>query len=534
MNLLAKRAGLVLAASVLFLLSCDDDSFLLGIKGKPRYQGAYHEIKFEGTRSSVLLLDSVVTDQYSLSTDPPPGVAFPVAGYRYMLGEYNDPEFGTVRSELFAQFQPSSSPAPYFNTANEPLVLDSVTVQLLFDYYVYGPEEDMSERIAVYEMSEAIYELADTLSVFARYFNYSTTLYSATPLAELSFDMKQLVYDLANDAGRDSSFYLKGTIGSKLDDDDAPGWVFAKRLFLYVNSTGDSALVGANAREFRNQFYGLAFIPTQSNRILGFNPLHGTSQVTMHYQSTNPARDSLTLSFYFTPYPYSNANGFNNITTTRTGDLAGLTEPYVPYSPPSGKRYIQDGSAVITELDLSDFYSFIDTIDNIIINSAELSVALIDPPAGIGPPASLYGRIMKETSDNKIVPLDMAVDEDSVKMIEFFSSVFTDLTSFVISSELSSQSPLVLSYDRNSGKYSGYATMFFQKLFDNKDKPEYNIEHIGLYPATAPLYTEIPGRSSTVPVLRTSVGNEVNRAVFNSSGIKLKLYYTIPNLPNLE
>lgn len=525
MNLLAKKAGLLFFSAVLiFFISCEDDSFLLGIKGKPKFEGAYHEIIFDGEKSSVLLLDSVFTDQYSLSADP---ISLPA--YRYMLGQYNDPELGTVRNELFAQFQPNNSPTnpPYFNTANEPLELDSVTVQLLFDYYVYGPEQDIHERVTVYQ-------LTDSLTFFKRYSNNSITPYSATPLGELSFDMTQIAYELANDAGRVSSFYLKGTLGTKFDDDDAPGWMFAKELFTYVNSTGDSALVGENAREFRKLFFGLAFIPTQSNRVLGFNPLHGSSQLTMHYQSTNPAKDSLTLPFYFTPYPYVSSNGFNNITTARIGDLTGLPEPNIPYSPASGKRYIQDGSTVITELDLSDFYSFIDTLDNIIINSAEISAEVVDPPAGMGPTANLYGMIMKKTSDNKIVPLEMDVAADSLKMTQFVSTVFTELTSFVISSELSNQSPLILSYDKNSKKYNGFATMFFQKLFDNKDRPEYNIEHIGLYPATSPILTLVSGYSGAVPVLRSGVGNEVNRAILNSSGIKLKLYYTKPNKSNLE
>ena len=526
MNLLAKRVGQLLLGAVLFFLSCEDDSFLLGIKGKTKFQGAYQEIVFDGDKSSVLLLDSVYTDQFKFSADP-----VPVPAYRYLLGEYIDTEFGTVRNEFFAQFQPASYPAPYFNTAKEPLELDSVTVQFLFDYYVYGKEQDMHEKVKVYEMSEAIYELVDTVNAVERYFNFSTTPHYATPLTELSFDMTQLQYELANDAGRVSTFYLKGTIGSKLDDDDAPGWTFAKKLWLYVNSTGDSALVGKNAQEFRNQFFGLAFIPSQSNRVLGFNPLHGSSQVTIHYQSKNPARDSLTLPFYFTPYPYSNANGFNNITTIRTGDLAAMPGPNVPYSPASGKRYIQDGSTVITELALDDFYSFIDTLDHVIFNSAEISVDVVDPPAGMNPPSNLYGMIMKKTSDGKIVPMEMSNKSDSLKMTHFNTSIFTELISFVVSSELSNQSPLILSYDRNNDRYVGYATMFFQKLFDNKDNPQLNIEHIGLYPATSPILTVVSNRS--VPVLRSGVGNEVNRAILNSSGIKLKLYYTTPNKSNL-
>lgn len=532
MNLWAKRAGQLLLGAVLFFsLSCDDDSFLLGIKGKTKFQGRYQELVFDGELSSVLLLDSVSTDQYVLSADP-----VPVPAYRFMIGQYNDPEFGTVRNELYAQFMPNNDPnnPPYFNTANETLELDSVTVQLRFDYYVYGPEQDIDEKVAVHRLGVPPIDAQDSLSSYERYYNFSTTQYDPVPMAEFSFKMSQLVYDLANDAGRDSSFFLKGTLGTKFDENEPvepPGWTFAKELFLYVNSTGDSALVGANAEQFSKQFLGLAFIPTQSDRVLGFNPLHGSSQLTMHYQSTDPPRDSLTLSFYFTPYPWVGAQAYTNITATRTGDLAGLPEPNVPYYPVSGKRYIQDGTAVITELDLSEYYSFIDTLESIIINSAEISVAVENPPAGMPPPSSLYAMLMKETFDGKIVPLEMAVESDSLKMTQFVSNVFTELISFVVSSELSNQSPLVLTYDNSSRKYKGYATMFFQKLFDNKDEPEYNIEHIGFYPAVSPLI--VPGRSNNVPLLKSGVGNEVNRAVLSPNGIKLKLYYTVPNKPNL-
>jgi hypothetical protein len=312
--------------------------------------------------------------------------------------------------------------------------------------------------------------------------------------------------------------------------------MFAKRLFAYVNSAGDSALVGKNILEFRKQFFGLAFIPTGSDKVLGYNPLQTRSQLTMHYQTAT--EDSLTLSFYFLTYPYVGSNGFNTITTSRIGDLTGLAGPNIPYYPASTKRYIQDGSTVITELDLSDFYNFVDTLDNIIINSAEISVDVETPQPGMSPPSNLFGLLMKKTSDNKIVPLEMEDDADSLKWISYSRNFFTDLTSFVISSELSSESPLTLAYNKNDHRYIGYATLFFQELFNNKDKPELRVEHIGLYPNTSPLLKVIiaplSGRPATVPLLKTGVGNEVNRAILNSSGIKLKLYYTKPNLPNLE
>jgi len=520
MNLWAKRAGLLLSAAVLiFLISCEDDSFLLGFRGKKKFEGNYHEIVFDGDKSSVLLVDSVFTDHKILSNLPINPVSF-----RYLLGQYNDPEFGTVRSQGFAQFLPNNNPdfPPYFNTDEDELTLDSVTVQLRFDYYLYGSlGGDIAERVSVHR-------LTDSLTYGKRYTNNSTVPYDPTPLGELSFDLERIVYDLTDDAGRDSSFYLRGTLGSKLPGGAGPGWDFAEELFAYVQSKGDSALVGRNIKGFYEQFYGLAFIPTTSTGILGYNPMHATSLVTLHYQSLE--EDSLTLSFQFYPYEFVYSNAMTNITTSRIGELANLPAPQVPYHPlDDSKRYIQDGSTVITELDLSDFYSFIDTLDNIIINSAELSLEVINPTASTPPPASLYALLMKE-EDGKIVPLEMSVEEDSLKWREFSSAVFTELINFAISNELTNQSPLTLSYNRSTKKYVGYATMFFQKMFDNKDKPELNIEHIGFYPATAPLFRNV-GLASTVPAVRSGIGNDVNRAILKTSGIKLKLYYTKTNLP---
>src|SRR5690606_28601186 len=136
---------------------------------------------------------------------------------------------------------------------------------------------------------------------------------------------------------------------------------------------------------------------------------------------------------------------------------------------------------------LSDYYSFIDTLENIIINSAEISLDVKNFPSGANPPAALFAVLMKKTVDNKIVPLSMRNETDSLTWRRYMGNFFTDLTNFTVSDELSGGSPLRLSYDRNNNRYVGYATLLFQEMFHNKDKPELMVEHIGLYPATAPV-----------------------------------------------
>lgn len=532
MNLWAKRAGLLFSAAVLiFLISCEDDSYLLGFKGKTKFKGRYQELVFDGDKSSVILLDSVYTDQYDISASP----VNPFA-YRYLLGEYNDPDFGTVRSSLYTSILPNDAPSAG-TKLNSPQGFDSVTVQLLFDYYAYGPEITINPEVLVYELS-------DSLSFFNRYENNSTFADKGVVIGRLklkklsngklqAINLSQLKYEelLDRDPSARDTLVLHGRLNLDGGEDII---AFEERLYLHIVAGGDSVLIGKYIPAFRKAYPGFAFVSAQSGRLLGFNPLNALSRLTIHYSSSTT--DSLTTSLFFTPFPYVGANAFSKITTDRTGGLSGISVPNEPFSPSiSDQRYIQDGSTVITELDLSDFYSFVDTLEDIIINSAEISMDVVSPPPGMSPPSSLYGVLMKKTLDNKIVALNIDVKDDSLKMVQFAGTIYTDLKNFGISTELSSSSPLTLSYSSSAGKYKGYATMFFQRLFDNKSNPEYNIEHLGFYPATAPILKILNAGSTTgYPLLKSGIGNSVNRALIKASGIKLKLYYTVPNKPNLE
>jgi Domain of unknown function (DUF4270) len=507
MNLWAKRTGqLLLGAVLFFLLSCEDDSFLLGFKGKTKFEGRYQEIAWNNTNSSMLLLDSVYTDQYDISSED-------FRTYRFLLGEVDDPAFGVVRSEVFAQFQPDNSPVnpPYFNSNRAILTYDSTTLQLLLDTYTYGPEINFNEKITVYELNEP-----DSLSFFVRYLNTTPRSYNPIPVANLSFKSSWLAYK--NERGS-KSFYLSG----RMDDE------YGFRIYSYAGSKGDSALVGDNLKGFRDQFFGLAFIPTESDRIIGYSTSL-LSKLTLHYHSA--AQDSMTTDFYFYPFPYVSSNAYSKITTNRIGDLAGISTVDVPYVPAGGQRYIQDGSPVVPNFDLDDYYSFIDTLENIVVNSAEISFAVEPPPAGMAPPPRLNVLIMK-TADGKVIPVDMETEVDSLNMVQFSTNVFTDLKNFSVSGELSTLQPLILTYDESTKRYYGYATMFFQTLFNNKDKTENRIESIALYPTAAPTQKAITSLRR-VSVLRGGLGNTVDRAVLKSDGMKLKIHYTKPILPNLD
>lgn len=532
MNLWAKRAGLLFSAAVLiFLISCEDDSYLLGFKGKTKFKGRYQELVFDGEKSSVLLLDSVFTDQ-DFSADRED-----LAPYRFLIGGYSDPDFGNVNAHIYARYLPSVP--TYFNKDKETVEFKSATVQLLLDFYAYGPEVTIDEVVNVYDLENSD---PTPIDFFHRYVNSTVLPHSATPIAQLTIKK----YDVDTDtftpfeltdskfreqSDRSPSARDKIMLHGELDEE------FAFRIFNWIASRGDTALVSDTLlTQFRAEFPGLAFESTKNSRLIGINPVSGFSCLTLYHKT--PSKDTVKTVLYFTPFPYVGANGFTNITTLRSGGASGISVPqerYFPSGPYENERYIQEGGGLITELDLGQFYNFIDTMENIIINSAEISMDVKSFPIGMPPPPSLYSLIMKEEG-GKIVALDSTVQEDFDKMSEFVGNVYTDLSNFAIASELSAASPVKLTFNETKMQYTGYATLFFQRLFENKDKPELNIEHIGFYPATSPilkiLYASTP--NTGYPLLKSGTGNSVNRAVINASGIKLKLYYTVPNKPNLE
>jgi hypothetical protein len=408
----------------------------------------------------------------------------------------------------------------------------------MLDYYAYGPKVTIDEVVNMYSL---IKNDRDSLNFYDRYINSTLLDYNPIPVGQLSIKkfsrtytgsskfrpylLTDILYELQTDAdpSRRDTIMLQG----KLEEE------FAFRIFTWIASKGDTGLVNDDyVSEFRKEFPGLAFIPTKTGRIIGINPLNGFSRFTFHYHT--PSKDSVTTALYFTPFPFVGSNGFTNITTTRSGELSGISVPQERFFPSNGERYIQDGSGIITELDLSDYYSFIDTLEDIVINSAEITMDVKSFQPGISPVPSLFGVIMKNEG-GKLVALDSTVKEDFDKMSEFVGNVYTDLSNFGMATELSAASPFRLTFDNTSMKYSGFATLFFQRLFDNKDKPELNIEHIAFYPATAPILKILYANDRNgYPLLKSGIGNSVNRAVIKPSGIKLKLYYTIPNKPNLE
>jgi hypothetical protein len=484
MNLWVKRTGQLFFIAVLFLMSCEDDTYLLGFRNQnKKFNVRYQELSLP---SAVLTVDSLVTDNHDIRS---------TATRRFLIGEYDDDRFGTVRSEVFTQVQPSF-------TALIPTaaIYDSVTIQLRLDLYSYGSEgthDVHDETFTIHEIVE------DSLSFYERYFYNSTFNYDVVPLgtATYTFNYDTIKKNQSLGAGADTL-----VAKTRLDDE------YGIRLF-------NLSKVDHNDNEkFRWDMKGIAFIPTQSETIVGFDPNSTFTKVIVHYHT---ATDTLERAFYMNPLNGGlSAASFNKISTARTGDLAAITQTYESYQPPSGLRYLQSGSPVITKIDLSEYYSFIrgdvagtdqDSLVNIVLNSAEITIDGVETFTNdTPPPSALVLRVMN--SDDLF--LDSQLDADSTAMAGYYYAF--DGKYYVMASDVLNDPSIaaVLSYNSDEKKYSGFITLSLQNLFEKKDINETDLLYLGVFPVTP------------------ATGKSVNRAVFNENGIKLKLHYTSPVVSN--
>jgi hypothetical protein len=160
-------------------MSCEDETYLLGFINKSKFNVGYQEFTIamdEGMATGrTISVDSVTTDNFAA------GIT------RLLVGEYNDPELGTVRTEAYTEFLPSIATKLATSTTLE-YFYDSITFQTRLDYYSYGLSDVGQSDFTIHRITE------DTLSyirpsdtdpsklVLNRYYTSSTVGYDAEAL----------------------------------------------------------------------------------------------------------------------------------------------------------------------------------------------------------------------------------------------------------------------------------------------------------------------------------------------------------------
>jgi hypothetical protein len=485
MNLWAKTFGrLTVLAVALFFFSCEDETSILGYKNpNEKFNVTYYEIPLE---SSVMLIDSLRTsNSYSQTTGEL---------NRLLVGKYADDRFGEVTAAAYTQFFTSSGSGSK-TLLKESAVFDSIALNLRFDLYTYGAAGTTVQNFSVYELTK---ELKLDSSDF--YFNRSNTSIDPSSLGSKMFTVDATAFQKYITDRKDTTITIRIPLAS----------AFGQRIFAsaikYRNSTTAADSTFVRYREFVKEFKGIAIIPDNSDKIVGFTPF-APSLITIHYHDAET--DSMRMNFNLGPWVNYNKIQAN----VSTSDLAGLTNYYQDFFPASDMRYVQAGTGIATKIDFTKLYDFIDADSNAntIVNSAQLIITGTEP-------TTLYpgmtSMLLVATKDNNRLKqladtANRAQYDADVAAITGYRGYMTTAGGGYFTPVGEDGSIFTLEKTDESTSYSGFFTLFVQELFrKNTVKPRYKY------------YT----LSSSNP----QPGKAVERLVFNKNNLKLRINYTRP------
>ncbi|HAC24488.1 MAG TPA: hypothetical protein DCE81_06195 [Cytophagales bacterium] len=412
---------------------------------------------------------------------------------RLLVGNFVDPQMGNVVAESYTQFR------PFFTSTTVPAnaIFDSLVLTLSLDYYHYGNPDATSEKISVHRLTETL--------VGARpYFASSSATYEPAPLAtrEIVVSTESLTAALEdnsdnapnNDKTDTLQFFLKASFGQELLD-------LAK-----TNSSNFTDFL-----KFREIFKGFAFVKGSTNeKVLGFTTVNDNikkfSRLILYYHffnSTTNADEKGTI-----PFSLASTNGvmgFYGLRVNRAGtELNSLTVSHQDFYPASDKRYVQGGFPIVTKIDFSRFTEYMDTVQNAILNSAEIVMGPANEVDELALPSALRLQLLK--TNNRFQPVGLRVDTTGFRF-----ALLPTTDGIVMANDLNQ--PLALTFkDQNGEKYmSDFVTEYCQALFDNKAQA--SKYHTFALVATNPLYTK-----------------SVHRLILETSDISLRVYYTKPIL----
>lgn len=474
----------VLFSAVCFLFfSCGDDLNTIGFKpDENRFKVSYKEIDLP---SAVFLTDPLITSNVGGDGLTP----------RLLIGSYTDEKFGKIKSEAFFQIRPSTTNG----TLPANATLSSLVLNLSFDYYRYGTTDPL-------DMNFYVHELTDSLITGQTYTPDANIDYSPTIIGQgvygispSSFDEKRSRNTDA-DATNDAIDTLSINIGG----------AYADALFqAALGNSNDYILFNKFARIFK----GLAISSDATTQIIGINPSYTAStyqrsRLILYYNYTDDTgaarKGKLEYFLYSDPAAYASVS-FSKIKADRSGtSLEEINSLYKDFYPDGDRRFVQSGDLVITKFDISNFFSFADTIPNMLINSAEIAIDPIED-SPYKAPTSLALRLLNVKNRS-------LVTSDTISS-SYTGLIVSDKDGNLILGQGTGASAvirtLVLSTTNNVSSYKGLYTNYFQMLYSLTD-------HTKRFTKYA-LVSADP-----------SYGRSVNRFTFNKSNLKLRIYYTTP------
>ncbi|MDD5149237.1 MAG: DUF4270 family protein [Flavobacterium sp.] len=234
--------------------------------------------------NKVIMIDTLTVDVSTINFD---SLATSNQG-RILIGNYNDPILGKVKSESYFKLTPDtyyiSSSSSDTQTTN--YVFDSIAVILRYDRYYYG-DTTKTQTINIHQLTQSVKPNIDDTN----FYNISSLTYDSKSIGSKTFYPKPI--------GKDS-------INIQIDPD------FGKKLFDKLNNNEIT-----NSNEFDDYFKGLVIKPSTDNsaNLIGYTT---KSVLRLYYKISNTdSKYSLIKDFSISDI----TKQFNTISLDRTGTI---------------------------------------------------------------------------------------------------------------------------------------------------------------------------------------------------------------------
>ena len=388
---------------------------------------------------------------------------------RLLVGEFSDVDLGSVVAKTYFQLEVDNPQDSLVALENG---FDSLVLRLKYDY-AFG-EVQLSHLVKVST-------LQDTISDELEYSNQSTFQLKD----EVANQSIGFLFD--EDA---TTVRFDTTVSIVLD------FALGESIFLEAKKV-DGALV--DQESFEDFMPGLAIEALGASAVFGFDPFNAESKMYMYYHVNDTTLDSLSFSL--------TGNHVNQLITDMSATEFATIVPNQDFLTNDQYHYLHGTNQIGLEINLSPFYDYFDTIPQIVLNKGELALeSLVDKGDYQNPPSPLYFYHFLES--NKLETDSVIVD--AVNLDRFgnvIDSTFVGYRTIQINDQTLLNQPLPAEYSDDKSEIKAIATSYLQDITDELEEANQLLIFPNIFDAR----------------------RSVNGLKIPKDGVKLRIYYSIPN-----
>ncbi|AXB56531.1 DUF4270 family protein [Flavobacterium fluviale] len=294
--------------------------------------------------NKVIMIDTVTVEMSTINFDS----LITSSRSRILIGNYDDPIFGKVKSDSYFQLSTTSYALNGSTSDTQAInyVFDSISMILKYDNYYYGDTTKV-QTFNIHRLIQKVKPNTDNDS----FYNNSTLNYSPESLGTISFTPRPT---------------QKDSINIRMNDE------FGEALFQKIKKREIT-----DFDSFTEYLKGLVLVPEtgSSSNVIGFSVPE--SKVRMYYSKYHADADELSYIIDFTIADI--AKQFNSISLDKTGTLLQnlpISSSYLPSTQTNNQGFIQSGTGVACRIDFPNIKQF----KNISTNGAIVNAELILKP----------------------------------------------------------------------------------------------------------------------------------------------------------